>query len=83
MEKGFATRLTPVANKIFDESQTAFIHGWSILDGVAVLHEVLHEIEESKEEVFILKIDFENAYARVRWDFLEEALKEKGFALYG
>ena len=46
---------------------------------MAVLHEVLHEIRTSKEEVFILKIDFEKAYDRVRWEFLKEVLREKGF----
>lgn len=58
-----------MANKIIDPNQTAFIRGRSILDGIAVLHEVLHEIKLTKEEVFILKIDFEKAYDRVRWDF--------------
>lgn len=42
-------------------------------------HEVLHEIKCTKEEVFILKIDFEKAYDRVRWEFLEEILHKKGF----
>ena len=38
------------------------------------LHEVLHKVHFSKEEVFILNIDFEKAYDQVRWDFLEEVL---------
>lgn len=64
---------------MIDKSKTTFIKGRIILDGVAVLHEVLHEIRATKEEVFILKIDFEKAYDRVRWEFLEEVLREKGF----
>jgi len=77
--KGFASRIAPVADKIINNLQTAFITGRSILDGVAVLHEVLHEIKNSKEEVFILKLDFEKAYDRVRWDFIEEVLHKKNF----
>lgn len=77
--KGFTSRLAPVANKAIDQNQTAFIRGRSVLDGIVVLHEVLHEIRLSKEEVFILKIDSEKAYDRVRWDFLEEVLHKKGF----
>lgn len=50
--------------------------GRSILDGIAVLHEVVHEIKVSKEKVFILKIYFEKAYDRVLWDFLEEVLRK-------
>ena len=66
LAKGFATRLSPMASKIINKNQTTFIQGRSILDGIAVLHEVLHEIKATKEEVFILKIDFEKAYDRVR-----------------
>lgn len=68
--KGFTTRLAPVANKVIDQSQTTFISARSILDGIVILHEVLHEIRVAKEEVFILKIDFEKAYDRDRWDSL-------------
>lgn len=76
--KGLATRLAPVAHKIIHPNRTTFSKGRSILDGIAVLHWVIHEIKCSKEEVFILTIDFEKAYDRVRWDFLEEILHKKG-----
>lgn len=77
--KGFASRLAPVAHKIIHPNQSAFIKGRSILDGIVILHEVIHEIKHSKEKVFILKIDFKKAHDRVRWDFLEEVLHKKGF----
>lgn len=57
----------------------AFIHGRNNLEGVVVLHEIQHEIKNTREEVFILKIDFQKAYDRVRWEFLEEVLHKKGF----
>lgn len=79
LAKGFTTRLTQVAHKIVDQTQTSFIRGRSILDGIVVLHKGLHDIRTSKEEVFIHKIDFEKAYDRVRWDFLEEVLHKKDF----
>ena len=78
LAKGFATRLSLVANKIIDQNQTTFICGRSTLDGIAVLHEVLHEIKTTHEDVFILNIDFEKEYDRVRWEFLE-VLTVEGF----
>lgn len=44
-----------------------------------MLHEVLHEMRKSKRKGMILKIDFEKAYNRVRWDFLERIMVGRGF----
>jgi hypothetical protein len=37
-------RITPLADKIISESQTTFIKGMNILEGVVILHEVIHEL---------------------------------------
>lgn len=60
-------RLTEVADKLEDKSQTAFIKGRYILDGVVVLHETLHELKRKKQKGMIFKIDFEKAYDSVKW----------------
>lgn len=44
-----------------------------------VLHEILHELKCSKRKGLILKMDFEKSYNRVRWNFLEEALRTQEF----
>ena len=67
-----------MAQSVTGKNQTGFIKGRNILDGVVVLHEVLHELR-SNAQGLILKIDFEKAYDRVRWSFLEQILVEKGF----
>jgi hypothetical protein len=46
---------------------------------VVVLHEVLHELKRNNTQGLILKIDFEKAYDRVKWTFLEQNLVGKGF----
>lgn len=79
--KGFTKvlieRLTPVAKEIVGENQSGFIKGRNILEGVVNLHEVLHSLSRDKGNGMIFKIDFEKAYDRVRWDFLEEVLLGK------
>lgn len=79
--KVLTNRLVPIANKVIGRNQTGFIKGRNILEGVVVLHEVLHELRCSKKKGLILKIDFEKAYDRVRWPFLEQVLVGKGFPL--
>jgi hypothetical protein len=68
-----------VAKEIVDENQSEFIKGRNILEGVVILHEVLHSLNRDKGKGMIFKINFEKAYDRVRWDFLEEVLLGKNF----
>jgi hypothetical protein len=71
-------RITPLADKIISESQTAFIKGRSILEGVVILHEVIHELKRFRNKGVIFKIEFEKAYDKVKWDFVQEVLERKG-----
>jgi hypothetical protein len=57
-------RLTTVAKKVIGVSQTAFIPGRNILDGVVMVHEVLHQLKVKKQRGIILKLDFEKAYIK-------------------
>jgi hypothetical protein len=52
----------------------------NILEGVIVLHETIHELQRKKLNGLILKLDFEKAYDKVRWSFLQQALRMKGFS---
>lgn len=77
--KTLNNRLVPVAKEVIGANQTGFLKGRNILEGVVILHEVIHELKSNKKKGLILKIDFEKAYDRVRWDFLEEVTRGKGF----
>jgi hypothetical protein len=67
--KVLANRLTSVACRITMPSQSAFLPGRYILDGVVVLHETIQELKRRKQNGVILKLDFEKAYDKVNWDF--------------
>jgi hypothetical protein len=77
--KAVANRISPVANRIVDPTQTAFIKGRLILDGALSLHEIIHELKTRNSKAILLKLDFEKAYDRVSWQFLREVLIRKGF----
>lgn len=74
-------RLSLVANKVIGENQTPFVPGRQILDGIVILHEVLHELKMSHKSGIILKLDFEKAYDKVQWCFLFDVLRKKMFLL--
>ena len=72
-------RVSEVASKVIRPSQTAFMPGRHILEGVVVLHETIHELHRKKMDGVIFKIDFEKAYDKVKWSFLQQVMRMKGF----
>ena len=72
-------RVMEVAHKVIRPTQSAFMPGSHILEGVLVLHETVHELQRKKMDGVLLKIDFEKAYDKVQWPFLQQVLRMKGF----
>ena len=72
-------RLTQIAHSVVQHSQTAFMPDRNILEGVVVIHEMLHEIHSKKLDGVVFKVDFEKLYDKVKWPFLQQALRMKGF----
>jgi hypothetical protein len=72
-------RLTAVADSVVSMTQTAFIPGRNILEGVVILHETMHDLKRRKKKGVILKLDIEKAYDKVSWPFLLEVLERKKF----
>jgi hypothetical protein len=60
-----ASRLMEVAGDIISETQTAFIRGRNIIEGVLVLHEAIHKLQAKHLSGVLLKIDFVKAYDKV------------------
>jgi hypothetical protein len=73
-------RISHVAQKVISPSQTAFIPGRNIMEGVIVLYETLHEMHRKKQMGVILKIDFEKAYDKFNWNFIQQILRMKSFS---
>jgi hypothetical protein len=67
-------KITPVIDRLISESQSAFINGKNILEGVV---EVIHELRRTGRQSVLFKIDFEKAYDKVRWNFVQEVMEQK------
>jgi len=69
-----------VAKTVVRPTQTAFMPGRNIMEGVVILHKTIHELHTKKRDGVIFKIDFEKAYDKVKWSFLQQTLRMKGFS---
>ena len=78
--KAATNRITKFTQKMVRPAQTAFLPGRNIMEGDIVLHETIHELHRKKFNGVLFKIDFEKAYDNVKWDFLQQDLRMKGFS---
>jgi len=69
-----------VADHLISPTQTTFMRGQNILEGVVVLHETIHELHRKNLSGVIFKIDFEKTYDKVKWNFLLQTLRLRGFS---
>jgi mannosylglycoprotein endo-beta-mannosidase len=47
---------------------------------VVTAHEIIHDVHSKKEQGIVLKLDYEKAYDRVDWTFLDLMLQQRGFS---
>jgi hypothetical protein len=73
-------RIFHISKKVIITSQTTFLPGRNIMEGVIVLHETIHEMHRKKENGLIFKFDFEKAYDKINWSFVQQTLRMKGFS---
>ncbi|MCH79404.1 LINE-1 reverse transcriptase like [Trifolium medium] len=77
--KVLANRLAKVMNSIIAPTQSAFLKGRNLVDGVLVINEVVDLAKKTGKECMVFKVDFEKAYDSVDWGFLEYMLQRFGF----
>jgi len=66
-------------NTLIRPNQTGFIKGRSIIDNIFLAFESMEWALESSQDIVLLLLDFEKAYDRVEWGFLEGTLAKIGF----
>jgi hypothetical protein len=77
--KVLTNRLAKAMSPLIAHTQSAFIKGRNLVDGVLVVNEVVDLAKKSGKECLIFKVDFEKAYDSVEWSFLEYMLRRFGF----
>lgn len=79
ISKVLANRLVPKLQALVEEQQTGFIKERSILYGIVITQEVIHQTKKTKRNGFLLKFDFQKAYDRANWECIMEILDRRKF----
>jgi len=72
--KSLTNRLWKVIRSVISESQSTFVRGRQILDGILVVNVVVDEARKRKKEFLLFKVDFEKAYDLVDWRYLDDVM---------
>ncbi|GKV22579.1 hypothetical protein SLEP1_g32439 [Rubroshorea leprosula] len=79
MAKLLANRLRKVLPKVIGEQQMAFIEGRQLVEGAVIANEILDKVKRKKKKGFLFKVDFEKAYDKVSWEFIDYMMMRMGF----
>lgn len=77
--KILASRLRKVVGKVVSNTQTTFVPGRKILDGILVTNEILDYAKKEKRNCMMFKVYFSQAYDSINWEYLREMLRKMGF----
>ena len=77
--KVIANRLKPILPLIISLEQVGFMEGRQILDGIILVHEIIHSLKSTRTPGMLLKLDLSKAYDKLNWQFFSGILKEFGF----
>jgi len=79
LAKVLANRLRQVVSSVVSDSQSAFIKGKQILDGILIANEAADEAMRMNKELLLFKVDFEKAYDSVDLKYLDSVMANMNF----
>ena len=74
LSKVLANRLRNVIGSVISSSQTAFVPGRQILDGLLIVNELVDVARKRKKDLLLFKLDFEKAFESVDWNYLHTVM---------
>nr|XP_025702548.1 uncharacterized protein LOC112803254 [Arachis hypogaea] len=74
ISKVLVRRMRLVMPHLVGETQSAFVKGRKIHDGALITCETVQWLKLRKKQAAIVKLDFQKAYDRVRWSFVDIVL---------
>ncbi len=78
--KTYTKRLDPVISKIINISQSAYISGRQVHDGLRLIDLIKEHSQRTKTSCFLTSLDAKKAYDSVSHEFIGKVLNKFGFA---
>lgn len=63
------------------DTQSAYLSGRQILDGIVILNEIVDEAKKRKLKRVFFKVDFEKAHNSVDWQYLNDMMVDMKFGV--
>lgn len=79
VSKVLAIRLKPIIGSVISDTQSGFIANRSITDGPLMVNEIISYLKKVKKSAMLLKIDFEKAFDKISWAFLDQVMGQMNF----
>ena len=79
MSKCLTERIKKVLEKLIDQSQTGFVKGRNISEGLRTILDIIEETDISSKAGLLVTIDFQKAFDSLSWDYLFKTLKTFNF----
>ena len=81
ISKVLATRIKDVIGMMVGEVQSAYVDGRSILDGPLIVNELCGWAKSARKKIMLFKVDFDNAFDSINWEYLDSILTQMGFGV--
>ena len=79
--KVIANHLKRILPSLISPKQLGFMEGRQIVDGIILVHEILHSIKCKKLSGMLVKLDIAKAYDKLNWQFIRKMLEVFGFSV--
>ena len=77
--KCIAERVKTVLSTLIHHSQTGFVKGRNISDGLRAILDILEETDNNKRDGLLMTIDFEKAFDSISWEYMFKVLRLYNF----
>ena len=79
ISKVIVNRLKPLLPNLISPEQSRFVEGRQILDGVILVHEVIHSLKITKKPNMLIKLNMSKKFDKLSWEYIKKMLLSYGF----